>query len=60
MPGLVLFCFKRPKVQIHLHPEPAFEVFRHPPRVPAKTASTILATAGGEYISRFIKNFQLG
>ena len=58
VPGLVLFYFKRPQVNIHQYLVLALEVLWYPPRVPAGAASAILEFAGGKHVSRLIDNFQ--
>ncbi len=57
VPGFILYCFKRPQVNVHLHLVLALEILWHPPRVPADAASAILEFAGGKYVSCLIYDF---
>lgn len=59
VPGFILYCFKRPQVNIYLHLILAFEIPWHPPRVPAGAASPILEIARGNYVSCLIHNSNL-
>ena len=58
VPGFILYRFKRPQVDIHLHLVLALEIPWHSPRVPADAASAILESARGKYVSCLIYNFQ--
>jgi hypothetical protein len=59
VPGLLLFCFERPKVGIYLHPALAFEIGWHSPRVPAGTTSAIFKLAGGKNGSGLVEYLKL-
>ena len=45
VPGFILLCFKRPKVDIHQYLEFSLKILWHPPRIPADTTSSIFKVA---------------
>ena len=58
MPSFILYGLKRPQVDIHLNLIFTFEIFWYLPQVLiAGAASAIFESAGFEYISSFIYDF---
>ncbi len=56
VPGFILYCFKGPQVDIHLHLVLALEISWYPPRVPAGTASAIFESTGGKNFACLVDN----
>ena len=57
MPRLILYCLKRPDVNINRHLVFAFEILWYLPQVlTARAASAILEIAGFKNVSCFINN----